>query len=392
MVHIDDVLDPTLLAQMREQKMVHTHVHPDQPLLILNYTRTAQYKSVWNEVTTACRGIIVHAGTGEVLARPFGKFFNYGESEELGQLHGPVHVTDKADGSLGILFHDVHGSPTIATRGSFTGEQATHATAVYRDRYASHWSPNPDWTYLFEIVYPDNRIVLNYGAQDDLVLLTAIETATGHTVAFADAVANWPGPVVETFGYSSLAEALAAPDRDDREGLVVHFTDTDIRVKVKYTEYKRMHRLLTGCSARTLWEHLAVAACKDLVKDRRQWGSYLGMDPARAEECLAIGEGWLEKILDNVPDEFDSWVRNTTASIEGAVQDVVTDGLAQAEHVKAACNGDREAMFHMLTGNPVQMELMRLLTRDQGQFLTMRAWRMSDPGVSVPFFNEREAA
>jgi len=62
------------------------------------------------------------------------------------------------------------------------------------------------------------------------------------------------GPVVESFAYATFAEALAAPPRDDREGLVVHFTDADQRVKIKYAEYVRLHRIVTGLSARTVWE------------------------------------------------------------------------------------------------------------------------------------------
>jgi putative RNA ligase len=36
-------------------------------------------------------------------------------------------------------------------------------------------------TVLVEIVYPANRIVLDYGGLDDLILLGAVDIATGRT-------------------------------------------------------------------------------------------------------------------------------------------------------------------------------------------------------------------
>lgn len=58
-----------------------------------------------NPTTRTCRGLIVHSTTGRVLARPWAKFVNHGRPEaETLDLAAPVEVTDKLDGSLGILY------------------------------------------------------------------------------------------------------------------------------------------------------------------------------------------------------------------------------------------------------------------------------------------------
>jgi RNA ligase len=296
MALLADVLDPAGLAAAVELGHVRVQRHPTRPYVIYNYTETCQYAGAWTPVTLACRGLIVAGDT--VLARPYPKFFNHTE------VHAPrvppdaaVTVTDKADGSLGIIYRD--GTDlAVATRGSFTSGQARHATAVLRERYPD-FAPPPGLTVLVEIVYPENRIVLDYGELDDLILLGAVEIATGRTFG-PDAVPSWPGPVVDSFGYATLAEALAAPPRDGREGLVVHVAGTDQRVKIKYAEYVRLHRLVTGLSARTVWD------------------------------VLACG-GDLDALTAPLPDEFHAWVAAVATGLRDAV-----DALAETVEAEFA--------------------------------------------------------
>ena len=141
MVTLADLFDPALLSLMVREGYVRVQQHPSAPLVIHNYTEKAQYESVWNEVTLTCRGLI-SAPDGTIVARPYPKFFNHGQpgAPELG-LDARVRVTDKADGSLGVVHFDGTGY-AVATRGSFASEQALHATALLRDRYAG-WTPRP---------------------------------------------------------------------------------------------------------------------------------------------------------------------------------------------------------------------------------------------------------
>ncbi|MFI7545804.1 RNA ligase [Actinoplanes sp. NPDC049599] len=284
MTLLADVLDPAALASAVENGHVRIQRHPHRPYEIYNYTEACQYAGAWTPVTLACRGLIVSGDT--VLARPYGKFFNHTEIHAP-RLYpdAPVAVTDKADGSLGIIFWDGN-ELAVATRGSFASEQAQHATEVLRTRYPD-FVPPAGLTVLVEIVYPGNRIVLDYGGLDDLILLGAVDIATGRTFGPA-AVPQWPGPVVDSFAYATLAEALAAPPRDGREGLVVHLVDSDERVKIKYAEYVRLHRLVTGLSARTVWEVL-------------------------------VSGGDLDALTEPLPDEFHAWVTAVAAELTGSV-------------------------------------------------------------------------
>lgn len=242
--------------------------HPTLPLYIYNYAPDVQFTNSWDDVTLNCRGLILDHHFN-IVARPWKKFFNLGQVNLPIQFDDPVEVMDKADGSLGILYPMVHPDGldvvfAVATRGSFASEQAQHATKVYREKY-EHLIPNPAYTMLFEIVYPENRIVLNYDGMDDLILLGAVENKTGYYISPLTAqhmfihreskgYTDWTGPVVEVMPYKSISEALAHTDRPNAEGYVIR--SHNFMVKIKQPDYLDLHRLVTNASPKTVWEKL----------------------------------------------------------------------------------------------------------------------------------------
>lgn len=152
-----------------ESGLVSEQSHPENPdIRIFNYTQKCQFSKEWNDVTRACRGLILNVKTGEIVANPFPKFFNYGEVDVKIPAEKPI-VIEKMDGSLGILYW-LHGDPYIATRGSFVSEQALWATKWFRENCDPD-KFNQDYTFLFEIIYPANRSaistkILNYLNKD----------------------------------------------------------------------------------------------------------------------------------------------------------------------------------------------------------------------------------
>ncbi|MEY4928172.1 MAG: hypothetical protein RI894_2610, partial [Bacteroidota bacterium] len=227
------MINKLLLQQMINEKRVMVQKHAAADLYIYNYTQSTQYERVWNEVTLQTRGLILD-GDMNIVARPFVKFFNLSEHEasEIPQL--PFEVFDKMDGSLGILYW-LNGKPFIATRGSFGGEQALHATAVLYQKYPHTFDKlNRNCTYLFEIIYPSNRIVVDYGATDDLVLLAIINNQTGSDEPLEDIGFQ---QVKRYDGINDL-ETLKHLEDTEKEGFVVRFSN-GFRVKMKFQEYIR---------------------------------------------------------------------------------------------------------------------------------------------------------
>jgi putative RNA ligase len=381
-IQLGDLLDTGELAAMLDEGYVRRQVHPSMPLAIYNYTEKAAYDRAWNDVTRQCRGLIVDTATTAVIARPFPKFFNYGEHDEATlSLDEPVIISDKMDGSLGIVYRGTDGKLAVATRGSFASEQAVHATRVLRERYPD-FEPLDGYTELFEIVYPQNRIVLDYGAADDLFYLGSVHIATGRSFGpyppgtVAANGKGWTGPRASVFEGRTLADALAMPPRANAEGIVVHYHGSDLRVKIKQDDYVALHRILTMTTARTVWEYLAVDACRHLITAPKHWGSRLAIDPARAAEILAVGPDWLVKLTDGVPDEFHGWLRTTIGSLRLRVSGERSALEAQAAGLRTEHGGDRKAFAQAVSGHPHAGALFLML---DGRDITTYLWKSAYP-------------
>jgi T4 RnlA family RNA ligase len=248
--------------------LLYKQVHPTLPLTIWNYTEKVQFENLWDEVTLMCRGLVTD-DKGNIVARPFRKFFNMEEGK-----HTPTDefkVYEKMDGSLGILFH-YEGEWVMATRGSFTSDQAVKGMEMLSN-YDYH-KLHKDFTYLFEIIYAENRIVCSYDFED-VVLLGAVNTKHGYEVnlhgdldmRIQNLVKNVGLNVVKRYDGISDYSVLKQMVRDDAEGFIVLFSNGD-RMKVKGVEYLRLHKIMTNVSTTAIWEVLSSGGnMDDLLKD-----------------------------------------------------------------------------------------------------------------------------
>lgn len=142
-------------------------------LVLFQYSKIASFRKAteWNDVEKISRGIIFEKETGKLIALSFPKFYNYSELPEDNNITNDDidYIEYKEDGSLGICFY-YNNNWWVSTHGSLGSEQGVHATNVLRKKY-NYMDLNYSLTYLVEIVYPDNRIVTDYGDVDDLYLL-----------------------------------------------------------------------------------------------------------------------------------------------------------------------------------------------------------------------------
>lgn len=214
-------IDPQLLSEEIEAGYITCREHPrDSDLKIYNYSKKAQIEQRWNDATRKCRGLIVQRTPWgvEILAKPWLKFFNCGEHPEgTFNLDMPVWAVDKIDGSLGIAYPGPQGW-AIATRGSFTSEQAIEGTKMLRERIDEGFLPVGGVTYLFEIVYPENRIVLDYAGKRELVLLGVLSNhETDYLGAASGAFLEACDWFEKAEGHrSTLRKLLTDPPRENR--------------------------------------------------------------------------------------------------------------------------------------------------------------------------------
>lgn len=280
-----------------EKGLVSEQVHPENPdVRIFNYTQTCQFAQTWDDITRQCRGLILNVKTGEILARPFPKFFNYGEHVTKGWAIPTTkpEIYEKLDGSLGI-YYQLNDKPWIATRGSFTSDQAKWATEWWRANVSEKADQMPGITHLFEIIYPQNRIVVSYD-YSGLVHLVSLDNESHNPLPV-----SWDEPMrhARKIESESVTELLAL-DEPNSEGFVVFYPEENVRMKIKFPEYVRLHRIVTGVSEIAIWE---------MLRDGKP----------------------LAYILENVPDEFYKWVEATKNKLVSEFQKI--QNTAQEDYV-----------------------------------------------------------
>ena len=167
-----------ILEKYYTDGLLHKQTHPTKDLTIWNYSPKVQYEKLWDDITLQCRGLVTNS-KGDIVARPFKKFFNYEEHKPEDIPNENYIVYEKMDGSLGILFN-YENEWILATRGSFTSPQAIKGKEILDRHDISAW--RKDNTYLFEIIYPENRIVVDYKGEEKLVVLGAFHTETGEEI------------------------------------------------------------------------------------------------------------------------------------------------------------------------------------------------------------------
>jgi len=244
---IGDIQDLVISGFCEWDKLGAVVTREKDSFIIFNYTAAASYENRWNYFEMISRGLIINKVTGEIVGRGYDKFFNWMEGERYTDAK-IVSITEKMDGSLGILYRD--DGYKIATRGSLESDQAQWATKFLNSNYS--FSVPHEWSLLFEIIYPDNRVIIDYGDESNLYLLGIRNRFNGKYLrtsmveTFAD---KYGFPMPKKYEFVSINEILSEAKTIDanQEGWVVDFADGQ-KFKFKGEEYRRLHKLLKGLS------------------------------------------------------------------------------------------------------------------------------------------------
>lgn len=329
------------LEPLRAAGFISARRHPRHPLVIYNYTIKAVFTPPvdWTEPMKDCRGLILDTD-GNIVARPFRKFWNYSQVLEQIPVGEPFTVWEKVDGSLGIIAAYA-GERIVSTRGSFDSDQAKWLQQ-WLDREHNDFMPQGE-TWLTEIVYPDNRIVVDYGAREDAILL-AVMGADGVDLPAMFENSTRFSKARRFDGISDFSIINTDPRFAGEEGFVVKW-QSGLMAKIKADEYSRLHRLVTGCSTRTIWE------------------------------LLRTGKG-IGEIVERVPAEFADWVTKVADGLMAAHAATGAAATAAVASPEAAGFTTRKdfALWAKTQKNPAL--LFNLL---DGRDITDDCWKLVEP-------------
>ena len=339
------------LEELRKrEKYIHEQKHYDLNLIIWNYNNPCQFDGAWDEYSTQTRGLITDS-EGNIIARPFKKFFNIGEKEDTKIEKLPLEIpeiTEKIDGSLGIQYY-VGDRVFLSTRGSFNSEQAIFGTKFMERFKKSDFKEG--FTYLYEIIYPKNRIVVDYKGKKECVLLAVIETETGKEIDFREEAKrlglNCAKRVNSTI--EKLIELLPSLTSDE-EGFVAKYNN-GLRIKMKGNEYIRLHRLITRFSTISIWD------------------------------CLRNNQK-IEEFLSGVPDEFYEWVKNKKKELEDNFNGFYEKAKMGFNKVKNLPDRKSQALKIMKDYKEISSAIFGLLDeKDISEIL----WKKLRPKFELPF-------
>lgn len=209
-----------------------------------------------------CRGVILdESDNWRVVARPFDKFFNWGQVHCAPIDWSTARVQEKVDGTLCYLYH-YDDRWHVATKGMPNAggpvgrlHEETDANLTFADLFWQTWEslglPPPDGalvpslTYCFELWTSANCIQVRYAAPR-LVLLATRERETGAWVDDAE----WFGARVAEFPLRTIEEieaSLSTISPFAAEGYVV-VDGANRRAKVKSPQYVAMAHAREGAT------------------------------------------------------------------------------------------------------------------------------------------------
>lgn len=302
-----------------------------------------------------CRGIKFDK-QGLIIARPFRKFFNYGEQGTELPLHKPHVITTKLDGSM-VHPAYVNGRMHLMTRKGRTDVAQKAERFVFGDTDADyircfHSFLKEGFTPIFEYVAPDNRIVLRYEFPS-LVLLAARDIVTGAYLPFnrlrymGD---YWNVPIVDPVTGPAFDSPQAFVEYTRKleglEGFVVTFEDGTM-VKVKAEDYVLKHRALDDMGSK---KKVVALCCQGFADD-----VLAILNDADRAELIAFDHAVKAQVADA------AW------HVERAVTDVVVRDVTRrdaAEHVAPKMGIYRNAFFKALDGHDPRRVILQLLEKN----------------------------
>lgn len=250
-----------------KEKITQNYYGDDSHYVLLKYNQLNS--DMGNPIVQECRGLILKETNCILLANPpiekyvvasmrFSKFFNHGE-EKAAKLdfNEPVEVSEKIDGSLIGLWYD-NNKWHVSTSGNIDAKDAELSLnkdiETFRDLFDIAWENagfdnfdmlNKDYTYMFELVSPYNRIVVPY-KNTELYLLAVRDNNTLQELnrKYIPEVFKGKIKTPRTFYCSNIEEIKEAVDNltendEHYEGFVVCDKDFN-RIKLKSTEYMNL--------------------------------------------------------------------------------------------------------------------------------------------------------
>lgn len=330
-----------LLDKYSKYSSISVEKHPTEEYYLYGYHAGLEKSNIiWDENNIHCRGLIID-GNGEVIARPFPKFFTYrkyinestlllSEGRNFNIPQTGFKIYEKVDGTMTTLYW-IDDKPFLSTQRSFTNVNAKEATKILYEKYSHTFSKfKRDRTYIFEAIFPETNVLIDYGNSSDLYMIGVLDNQTGENLPLEDI--GFPVAKDYTDIYKDIQnfEALQNLDLPNQEGFVVVF-DNGERIKLKFPWYKDAHRIMDEIIVRE----------KQLFLMNRQLSQKLQLKNSYVTNILV----WnhlknninIESIYNNLPQIFfsvgvEQWIIDIANNLKGEFTIATESNPTLSEH------------------------------------------------------------
>lgn len=303
----------------------------DRQLASITYNQISPQFSWDIPYMLSARGLVVDMQTGDIVARPYPKFFNYGENERAKwpENISSITVEEKLDGSLAII-STYKDELVVASSNSLTSKHVKLFTNYLKnnlttEQYNTLKELGKTYTILCEYVSPENTVVLHY-TEENMILHGMIQTyqlddAFSHEVSY-DTLLSYGKllglDVVKQYEINSLSDVNKLLETEkDIEGFVVKF-DNGHRLKFKTKDYVQMHKISTNL---------------DLTVDSQ-----------------ALRETFIVAIVNETYDDLIPFLNSETKSLLNEMLDTYRDFVGKAIRKRESYLKTNEHLA--ITGNP----------------------------------------
>ena len=346
--------------------------HTEADLSIYGYDNRKPGKPIiWDNINTHLRGIILDSD-GNVISRSFKKFHTFKEyvtkssillteGQTIRLPDCKYRIYEKVDGSMAILYW-VNDKPYLASQRSFISPTATKANEILHKKYSHTFNKlNKKYTYIFEAIYPDTQVIVNYKIVEDIILIGVIDSTSGRELPVSD----WGFPVAKDFTHQfkhiTDLEKLCSLNLPNIEGFVLHY-ENGAKIKLKFPWYSEAKRLQTN-----ILVHNRIVYESKLKLSRLMGSNEKKFSNYDIWECLKLGKP-LESILINIPEEY------YTLGFEFWFRDIV-DGLKkQYESIEKSLKSNNDISWDKI--KPIELDVFEPSDRDSNPKYCTPMWNL----------------
>lgn len=279
------------------KRLIKIRESDDGRFRVLKYSKMTHYKSVWNEYTRECRGLVIDKDNN-IISYPFSKFFNLNIEKNADKFdeNEVVYAIRKINGFLAIV-SKYNGELVINTAGSFNSE-FVDKIKHYIDE--SNWLSvlDENYTYMFECVVEDENADHVTKEKEGLTLLGYREKVIGSPLYYKkeDIIPVALKLKCNTSDYyiMPLCELVKmCAQTVDHEGFVIYAMDGSNRMaKIKSRKFltkrflagltdKSMDRILDELHLDENLDEEFVPLVRHIISQKEQWSKMTHLDRVR---------------------------------------------------------------------------------------------------------------